>query len=75
MDEFWVNMLQKYGQIINEAHIAKLSNMQPNLAAYHHAVGMLEGYALACHDAGIATDEEYQVMIQQIKTFESGGML
>ena len=43
--------------------------------AYHHAVGVLEGYAQACFDAGIATEEEYSMMLQQIDLIKIGGIL
>ena len=75
MEQCWMQMINKYGEIINQAQIAQMSGMQPNLAAYHHAIGMLEGYAQACFDAGIATEEEYSMMLQQIDLIKNGGTL
>ena len=75
MENNWLNLLNKYGQIINEVHLANIYNRNPNMAAYHHAVGVLEGYALACYEAGIATDEEYKYMLQQVKAIENGEVL
>ena len=52
-----------------------MSGMQPNLAAYHHAIGMLEGYAQACLETGAVTPEDYGVMLQYINTYKNGGSL
>lgn len=75
MEQNWMQMLEKYRKDINKAYMAQMQGMQPNLAAYHHAIGMLEGYAQACFDAGIATEEEYSMMLQQIDLIKNGGTL
>lgn len=75
MEQCWMQMINKYGEIINQAQIAQMSGMQPNLAAYHHAIGMLEGYAQACLESGAVTPEDYGVMLQYINTYKNGGSL
>lgn len=72
IEQLWAQLIQEYGQILQEQYQLFTSGNQLDLSVYYNAIGVLQGYSRACYETGVVDGNNYNMMVQQIECLKRG---
>lgn len=72
IEQLWAQLIQEYGQILQEQYQLFTNGNQPDLSVYYNAIGVLQGYSRACYETEVVDGNNYNMMVQQIECLKRG---